>query len=391
MFSFLSASRLLSQRSHPVNIVLVSMFLLLLINPSRILDVGFQLSYSAVLAIITISPFFRKLFQIKNRVLRWIWEATMVSFAAQLGTLPLVIYYFHQVPVYALLTNLVAIPLLSAVIALFVISVPFMVAGIGAGIFSRLLVLFGSGLNLTMETIGTIPGSVTGYLYLDSFCTVMAGIIIIQLIFLLRSKQHLFFIMVMVSTNLVLFRSVGARMKERSTHQVIVANFYNSSLLSIQDGLKVDHYIWTEDPATVSYVDSYIELAWGQKCFENSVFWINGMETVHACPAGISSCFPVLPGAWIVGNTNFKVCVLRDQLDHKMARVLEELNSDLLLLSGEPSISAIHRDLKFRRIKQIIVDGSNREWYLKQFPDSAGHIYSTRMHGAYIWQYIKKE
>ena len=98
----------MNHRGHSVNAILVSMFMLILIHPGRLLDVGFQLSYAAILSIVTLNPLFMKIWRPRNRLIRWCWEATGLSLAAQTGTLPLVIFYFHQVPVYALLTNLLA-------------------------------------------------------------------------------------------------------------------------------------------------------------------------------------------------------------------------------------------------------------------------------------------
>ena len=68
-----------------------------------------------------------------------------ISLAAQLGTLPLVVYYFHQVPVYALITNLVAIPLLSCIIAFLLFHGPLMaIRNSGAESLYRLMVFSGT-------------------------------------------------------------------------------------------------------------------------------------------------------------------------------------------------------------------------------------------------------
>ena len=79
-------------------------------------DVGFQLSYSAVLSIII---FFRPIynwFYIKNKIIDWLWKLNAVTIAAQILTLPISIYHFHQFPVLFLFANLVAVPLSSLIV-----------------------------------------------------------------------------------------------------------------------------------------------------------------------------------------------------------------------------------------------------------------------------------
>ena len=126
MFSFMALGGLLGRKSQTYNTIFLSAFVLLLYRPTLLFDVGFQLSYSAVLAIIYFQPRIVGLLYIKQRWLRWAWELTAVSLAAQIGTAPLSVYYFHQFPTYFLLSNFVVIPaatlILYTAILLFVVA-----------------------------------------------------------------------------------------------------------------------------------------------------------------------------------------------------------------------------------------------------------------------------
>jgi len=84
---------------------------MLLVNPNLIYGVGFQLSYAAVIGIISIYRPVYNLFYIKNKVLDYLWSITAVSFAATLATFPIATHYFHYFPTYFWLTNLFIIPL----------------------------------------------------------------------------------------------------------------------------------------------------------------------------------------------------------------------------------------------------------------------------------------
>lgn len=111
MFSFMLLGKNVYKNVETANIVFVSAFISLLINPYWLFDVGFQLSYTAVLGIIYFYPFFYNLFSFSSRWIDKIWALCAVSLAAQLATLPLTLYYFHQFPLLFLLTNLIVIPL----------------------------------------------------------------------------------------------------------------------------------------------------------------------------------------------------------------------------------------------------------------------------------------
>ena len=126
MFTFMALAGVIGRKSQTFNTIFLSAFLLILYQPAFLFDVGFQLSYSAVIAIVYFQPKIVGLLVVKNRFLRWAWELTAVSLAAQIGTAPFSLFYFHQFPNYFLLSNFVVIPAASIIlylaIALFVVS-----------------------------------------------------------------------------------------------------------------------------------------------------------------------------------------------------------------------------------------------------------------------------
>ena len=109
MLSFIIIGESMNRKASVYNSLAASAFLLLLINPLMLMEVGFQLSYTAVLGIVSIYPILRKRFYVRNKILQKIRDILIVSLAAQLGTFPLAIYYFHQFPLYFLLTNLLVV------------------------------------------------------------------------------------------------------------------------------------------------------------------------------------------------------------------------------------------------------------------------------------------
>lgn len=111
MFTFIVIGKELERDTTVYQSILVSAFLLILIEPFIIFQVGFQLSYLAVLGIVYLQPRIENLIYIKNKLLFKAWQISAVSIAAQIATFPLGLYYFHQFPNFFLLSNLLVIPL----------------------------------------------------------------------------------------------------------------------------------------------------------------------------------------------------------------------------------------------------------------------------------------
>ncbi len=116
MFTCLVVGEGLTKKSSIINTLAFSAFILLCIDPYWLWDVGFQLSYAAVLSIVIFMRPIYNWFYIKNKALDFIWKLNAVTLAAQILTVPLSIYHFHQFPNYFILTNFVAVPLSSLIV-----------------------------------------------------------------------------------------------------------------------------------------------------------------------------------------------------------------------------------------------------------------------------------
>ncbi|MDR1729644.1 MAG: ComEC family competence protein [Prevotellaceae bacterium] len=118
MFSFVGVGMLLQRKSLIYNTISASAFWMLLYNPFYLFDVSFQLSYVAVLFIVFFQPYIYRLLHFKNWLPDRTWNLFAVSVAAQLGTFPFAVYYFHQFPNYFWLSGFVVIPAAAIIIYL---------------------------------------------------------------------------------------------------------------------------------------------------------------------------------------------------------------------------------------------------------------------------------
>ncbi|MFZ9028962.1 MAG: ComEC/Rec2 family competence protein, partial [Crocinitomicaceae bacterium] len=106
MFSLLILSRLVRGQYEPINVLAFSAFIVIVINPLVIYDIGFQLSYLAVFGIFIFYDRLAELLSTDYKVVNWLWNGTAIGLSAQLATAPLKLYYFHQFPNYFVISNL---------------------------------------------------------------------------------------------------------------------------------------------------------------------------------------------------------------------------------------------------------------------------------------------
>lgn len=118
MFSILTIGMHLKRPTNSYNTLAISAFILFLFKPLFLFDIGFQLSYLAVIAIISIQPLLASLWAPKFIITQKLWQIFTVSVAAQLGVLPISLFYFHQFPGLFLVTNMVIIPCLGIILGL---------------------------------------------------------------------------------------------------------------------------------------------------------------------------------------------------------------------------------------------------------------------------------
>ena len=159
-----------------VNTLVFTALLVLIVSPLSLFDIGFQMSYLAVFAILLMVPLSERLFPVgylmTHRVIRWLWGMVAVSCAAQIGVAPLVAYYFGRLPVYFLLTNFIVIP--AATLILWLSPLVFLFPSL-----AYLLLYIVSILNTLLSTIASIPGASIDGLHPTKLQTTMTYVVIV--------------------------------------------------------------------------------------------------------------------------------------------------------------------------------------------------------------------
>jgi len=236
MFSFVAAGEALKRRPFVYNSISVSAFILLLFNPNNLFEVSFQFSYMAVIAIVFLTRHFYALLSFNNRLLNYAWDLTCVSIAAQIGTAPLALYYFHQFPSYFILSNFVVIPAATVIIfwalVLFIVSpVPLLLET-----FGWLLDKFLYAVNFSIFFIEKIPGSVITGIRFAGWEIVFAYSLVatLSIWMLTKHKTALFVTVIFIS-----FWLTGVTVRtgnDLQRQQLIVYNTQGNSMIQFIDG-----------------------------------------------------------------------------------------------------------------------------------------------------------
>lgn len=146
-----------------VNTLAFTAIVMLVVNPKSLYDVGFQLSFMAVLAILVLNPLFARVIPLhvlqEHQWLKAWWGLTTVSISAQVGTAPLVAYYFGTFSTYFLLGNYLVVPLATVVLYLTLACfITFWWAGLQLWLVAALGWVVGM-MNRLLEMIGALPKS----------------------------------------------------------------------------------------------------------------------------------------------------------------------------------------------------------------------------------------
>ncbi len=237
MFSFIVIGKSLSRHPNIYNTLAASAFVLLCIWPTLIYDVGFQLSYAAVFSIVYFQPFLYKLLYFKYWIPDQIWILLSVSVAAQIGTLPFLLHYFHQFPTWFLLANLMVIPLVTLI--LYLSFIVFAVAPISLflGVWmTRVLDMAGQGMLFSVHFVEQLPHSLINGLYPSDFSLLIAVIIAIFIVIYIVNKNPKALATALASIIILLLFNIISTYHDLSRKEVVVFNLQGKTLVALTSG-----------------------------------------------------------------------------------------------------------------------------------------------------------
>ena len=242
MFGGYSIAYLAESRRARYDSLLLSAFILLLCKPTFLFEVGFQLSYMAVLSIALFLPLGDK-YRFENRFLNFFWDIIKVSIAAQIGVLPLSLYYFHQFAGLFLVTNVLILPLLGIILSV----------GIGIVFLANIQLLphwlvigydFALSLmNKIIEYIASVERMVIREVYFDAISLWLCYLALTWIIIYMKIKKVKFvyyFFLTILSLQTYFFY---IKYENTKTEQLIVFHQYKKTIIALQQGKEATFYL----------------------------------------------------------------------------------------------------------------------------------------------------
>jgi len=363
MISMVIIGKTYTRYINSLNILAVSAFALLLYNPLFITDVGFQLSYLAVVGLIVFQPIVYKWFKFKNKWADKLWGLCSVSIAAQVITFPLSAFYFHQFPVYFLVSNLfIIIP--SAVI-MYVGILYLLLPELGfiskalAYILEQSILL----MNKVLTWIEHAPFASIGKIWLTTAEYLLAYLIIVSTFYYLFERKK-WLLKVCLAALLVL--SVSISLKR--------INIFNNNQIAVLNLKKHQALVFKEGSNAVVLSD----VRPTDKTYQYSIQpYLDSNKIANVTVIGPADSLTTSSFAKKTGLIQFKkskLMILNKETATKFLPV--KIKVDYLLVTGNPktSITFINNSYEYHT---LIVDANNSDRFIKRISAGARGVHAN--------------
>lgn len=354
MFTCIVAGEALSRKTSIYNTLALSAFVLLVYNPFWLWDVGFQLSYTAVLSIIIFSrPLYTAIY-IKNKLIDKIWQLNAVTISAQILTLPLCLYHFHQFPNYFLFTNFIAIPISSIVLfgEILLCCICFIPAL--ANFIGQVLEWLISWMNHYIENVEAMPFSVWRSLEISLFQTILLTIALSLLSHSFIEKSKSFFKIGLIALFIFVFCRALSFINADRQQKVIVYNIPRQSAIDFLEGR---NYFFAGDTTLES--DEFAQ----RFHLQPSRQLYRALYNNH--PANL-----IISGSYVQFHTKH-ILISENSISYSTS--LQRLPLDLLVLSRK-SVVAITQLAETFYIKQVVIDASVPSWKAEKWENDCAKL-----------------
>ncbi len=382
MFSFVALAKSFNRYTNIYNILAASAFVLTIIDPYIVTKIGFQLSYLAVISIVSLQPYLYNIFHVKNFILSKVWAITTVSIAAQAATGPLVIYYFNQFPNYFILTNLAVIPLTSIIIYTALIFLLVSPISLIADFISKVLSFFVYALNKSVHFVESLPYSNMQNQNLGLTETLLIFILITLISAFFINKSKLYF---KISLPVILLLCVSFSVKKITTQQQNSFVVYSINNHTAIDFISGKNYIFVADNDLLTKGKKDIDYNITQNRTKKNVkisknILINNDTTVI-----------YKPNFWQKNNyfmfNGLKIKILTEFDKSNAIDNVTPLSLDYLIITQNPWLK-IEEVQQLYNFKTLIIDSSNPFWKVNNWKEeckkSGINYWSTRHNGSYI-------
>jgi len=239
MFSFVALAKSFGRTGSIYNTLACSAIGLIVYDPLIVMQVGFQLSYSAVLGIVFLQPWMVKQLTFTNRAMDWVWGITCVSVSAQLATFPLGLLYFHQFPNLFFVSNLFVIPAATGVLVLGLATMVTQVWGPLLAFTGFILNKLIGAMNGLVEWIDKIPYAVAKGIDITVFETLLIYAIIVCAAWMFIFKELRLLIPVLSLGLLIVLTQTVEYGEQQRQQSLTVYNIRKETAIALTDGTRL--------------------------------------------------------------------------------------------------------------------------------------------------------
>jgi len=367
MISFFIAGNLLGRHKNAYNTLAASAILLVIFDPQVLFSAGFQLSYTAVLGIISLQKPLENLLYFKYKLFARIWSITTVSIAAQLGTLPVVLYYFHQIPLYGLITNLIVIPLSSFIIysgmLLLLLPITSIVSTWVSEVFQFLLRVMDTGVCF----VESIPFGMATNIVLDLPAVMLMAFLIALFSAFLISKRKYFLILAMVCFLAFSLLRLHTKYVDQTQQSFVVYSIRGHSAYDFINGTTHHFYADSLLLCAPGKIDYSIRPHWLARGMKNTIF-----DTLHA---------PTDYDTWVIQKGHcYNVCIWQGPFPHCHPPENKPGPAYLILRGNCPF--ELLKVFDWFNPGLVIIDSSVPPWVIT--PGGDGRFWDVREKGAFV-------
>lgn len=243
MFSFIIVANALNRYTSTLNSIAAAAFILMLINPMILFELGFQLSFAAVIGIVSMHSSLYSIWQPRFLLLDKAWSLIVVSITAQLATLPFVLYYFHQFPNWFLLTNLFVIPLAFLIVS-GAILVGCCILFLQSDFFlAEVLNVFLKLLNYGIQTMESLPYFTSSAIWISPTQAFLMGLMVVTIMLFINHRKFFQLFIALACIALFFTISVAKKQKERRESYIGVYALKGNSAYVFRKGQKAVVFI----------------------------------------------------------------------------------------------------------------------------------------------------
>ena len=387
MFSFIVAAKMTGRVSSFFNTLAASALVLLIYNPLLIMEVGFQLSYLAVIGIVIIQPWINNWFTIRYWLPRKIWEITAVSIAAQIATFPLGLLYFHQFPNYFMLSNLIVIPSAVAILYLGIVTLFFSSVPIVGEYLALLLNYIIKFLNLSVYVIDVLPYSLSENIRFSVTDTWLLYLFISCMICLIVYRKFIYIAMGFSFISLFLCSTFFLNYTDLDQRKIIIYNIPKFSAINFIDGkdnILLSDIKLTENRNKLMF---HLQNNWINNGVRNEkIIRLDHLHKKHS----ISNLYRISNNNFFTKRNYFQFYSSRIAIINNSSQLSQQENKlavDLLLITKNTKLT-ITELLKQFTPHQIVIDASNSTCTSKRFKQEAATLdiacWSVLLDGAFI-------